>query len=433
MNREEAENYIYQSYLQAERYRTYEAKDAEKRSPALSRPVVQALCQTPAVVVTGSKGKGSVANMVSQILRTRFTVGLLTSPHLIDFCERVRVNGEPISDADFISHISRIRPAFEAVERTLLPGQCISPMGIQAALALSYFNARHTQFNVFECGKGARFDDVNNVTHDFAIINSIFLEHTRELGQTVEEIAADKAHVITPGLRCVYVAPQTTGAMQVIRHRADMLGVPLKVYGKDFRCERVLYTRQGMQFDVVTGDTVYRDLTVPLLGEHQARNCALAMALCHDVAGTLPLADVRARLASLIWPGRMQIVSVQPFILLDACIHAASTEQVLATLQFLHIREYTLVAGIPDDKDFAGVVRSMRPHAAHILLTRSQNPHYRFTDYQQQTLAAEGIKTTLTRSVPEAMQTALSYGLPVVILGTTSVVAEVVMKTSASL
>ncbi|MGM9803693.1 MAG: bifunctional folylpolyglutamate synthase/dihydrofolate synthase [Muribaculaceae bacterium] len=425
MNKTQAEDYIYQSYLKSQKYQSREAKDATKRTPGLSRDIIRAMCTTPCVVVTGSKGKGSVACMISQILQTQLSVGLMTSPHLADFCERMRINGTMISDADFAKHVEKIKLMFDKVDLLIPPDKCISPMGIQTALALSYFNEGRTQFNVFECGKGAKYDDVNNVLHQYAVINSIFLEHTRELGGSVEEIARDKCHVITGEQKCVYVAQQKQEVMAIISQRANSLNVAMKIYGKDFWSDNIRYTHSGMLFDVTIGEDTYKDIAVPLLGEHQARNCALAMALCKDVLGTLAVERLKANLAAMSWPGRMEIVSTAPFVLLDACINSASTENVKQTLHFLNIEKYTVVVGIPDDKDYGGVVKAMQEKAAYTILTRSQNPHYVFTEMQKKRLAAEGIDAVWTKSIPEAVALAQSYGLPTVILGTTSVVSEV--------
>lgn len=449
MNRKEAEDFIYKSYLKAEKYQDYYVKDSKKRRNDLTLDLIRKNSETPCVVVTGSKGKGSVANMISQILQTKYTVGLMTSPHIVDFCERFRVNGGKISDHDFVKYMSQIQPEIEAIDSVIPENICISPMGIQTYLALNYFKSMGTQFNVFECGKGAKFDDVNNVKHEYTVINSIFLEHTRELGDTIEEIAADKAHVITGEQKCVYVAEQIPSVLKVIQDRAENLGVGIKIYGQDFWAENVQYTKEGMSFDVVIGKERYEDILVPLLGEHQAKNCALALALCKDVLESgefvgeeidldsltllreehipknVNLAKIKQALLKLNYPGRMEVISKQPFILLDACINAASCENVLKVLNHLDIKEATVVVGIPDDKDYVGVVRAMKKVASDIILTKSGNPHYVFTKRQQERLEEEGIFARWTETVSEAIELAKKKENPIVILGTTSVIAEV--------
>ena len=425
MNKKEAEDYVYRSYLKAAKYQEYATKDKEKRNPVLTREIITGLSVTPCAIVTGSKGKGSVTCIISQILQTEFKTGMMTSPHLTDFCERFRIDGKAITDEEFIAHMQRIIPHFDQIEAGMPCDKSISPMGIQAALALDYFNTNNTQFNVFECGKGARFDDVNNIPHQYAVINSIFLEHTRELGETLAEIAFDKSHVITGGQKCVYIAEQKPEAMETILERANHYNIPAKVYGRDFHCSNIRYTKQGMLFNVRIDNKHYDDITVPLLGEHQAKNCALAMALCKDIMETFDIDRIKASLKSLSWPGRMEIISTTPFIMLDACINSESTGNIKKILDYLDIAQYTLIVGIPDDKDYAKVVKAMYENATEIILTKSQNPHYVFTESQKYTLANDGIETIWTCSIPEAIDIVLKKGLPTVILGTTSVVSEV--------
>ena len=428
----DAEDFVYASYLQAATHQEYAAKDAGKRHPELTKSLLWQKSVTPCVVVTGSKGKGSVANMISQILQTRFSVGLMTSPHITDFRERFRVNGTMIDEADFCRLMEEIRPEILDIASELPESACVSPMGIQADLALTYFSEKHTDFNVLECGKGAKYDDVNNVRHDYAVVNRIFLEHTRELGDTLTAIAEDKSHIITGEQKCVYFAEQEPEVLEVLLRRAGDLQVPCKIYGRDFHAENIRYTCLGMQFDVVIGDNIYPDLQIPLLGEHQAKNCALALALCADVLSDLcgesaafPLSAIREYLSRLHWPGRMEVLHSDPLILLDACINSASCENVKKVLGHLGIRNCTVIVGIPEDKDYVGVVRSMKNMAKRILLTRSGNPHYHFSRKQQETLSGEGIDTEWTDSVEQALTLAGSFLDPIVILGTTSVVSEV--------
>ena len=434
----EAEDFVYASYLRAATHQDYAAQDAGKRHPELTRSLLRQKSIAPCVVVTGSKGKGSVANMISRILQTNLSVGLMTSPHITDFRERFRVNDTMISETDFCRLMAEIQPEILDIASDLPDSVCISPMGIQADLALTYFSEKHTDFNIFECGKGAKYDDVNNIRHDYAVINRIFLEHTRELGDTLTAIAEDKSHVITGEQKCVYFAEQDPEVLKVLVRRAEAMQVPYKIYGRDFQAENIRYTCSGMLFDVVIGDNIYPDLQIPLLGEHQAKNCALALAPCVDVMADLfresnapdifsdtMCNQIRRQLSAIHHPGRMEILSSDPFILLDACIHSASCENVKAVLRHLGISNCTVIVGIPEDKDYAGVIRSMREVANRIILTKSGNPHYHFSQKQQESLAEEGIGTIWTDSVQQALTLADSCPDSIVILGTTSVISEV--------
>ena len=435
MNKIEAENFIYESYVKAQKYQDYYEKDSTKRRNDLTLNLIRNKSKTPCVVITGSKGKGSVANMVSEILKIKYRVGLMTSPHIEDFCERFQVNGEKLLEEEFVKLIEKIKPEIEQIDSTLPQNVCISPMGIQTYLALNYFENKNTEFNIFECGKGAKYDDVNNVMHEYAVINSIFLEHTRELGETLEEIAEDKAHVIDGYQKCVYVAEQVPSVIKVIKDKAEKLNVSLKIYGRDFSSNNIRYTKEGMLFDVTIGQEVYSDIQIPLLGEHQTKNCALALALCHDILenkeikengiGEQNFIKTKQNLLSINWPGRMEIIERNPFILLDACINRESCKNVLAVLKKLNIEDINLIVGIPDDKDYEGVVEEMKIVASKVILTKSQNQHYIFTRKQKDSLETKGIITEWTESVSEAVNLAKTEDKSIVILGTTSVIAEI--------
>lgn len=436
MNRKEAEDFVYSSYLRAEKYHVYEEKDVERRHPEFTRELLRKKSGTPAAIVTGSKGKGSVSKMIAEILQTKFTVGLMTSPHIEDFCERFQVNGEKVSSPLFSMLMEEIRPEIEEIDRKIPKEFCVSPMGIQADFALTWFRSRKTDFNVFECGKGAKLDDVNNILHDYAVMNSVFLEHRRELGNTIAEIAEDKAHVITGREKAVFVGEQTEEAMAVIEKRAALFSVPLKVYGRDFWEENLRTEQTGIVFDLCIFGKRYRDIRLPLLGDFQAKNCALAMAVSETVFSdlsekstemgkTFEMDAVRRRLSKINWPGRLELISGEPFILLDCCINRVSTKAVKAVLAERKIEKPVSIIAIPEDKDYRGVVQEMYPLSESVILTRTNNPHYHFSEKQCERMAEEGIATEWAGNFTEAMKKAEEKGLPIVILGTTSLLPEV--------
>lgn len=436
MNRKEAEDFVYSSYLRAEKYHGYEEKDVERRHPEFTRELLRKKSGTPAAIVTGSKGKGSVSKMIAEILQTKFTVGLMTSPHIEDFCERFQVNGEKVSSPLFSMLMEEIRPEIEEIDRKIPKEFCVSPMGIQADFALTWFRSRKTDFNVFECGKGAKLDDVNNILHDYAVMNSVFLEHRRELGNTIAEIAEDKAHVITGREKAVFVGEQTEEAMAVIEKRAALFSVPLKVYGRDFWEENLRTEQTGIVFDLCIFGKRYRDIRLPLLGDFQAKNCALAMAVSETVFSdlsdkstemgkTLEMDAVRRRLSEINWPGRLELISGEPFILLDCCINRISTKAVKAVLAERKIEKPVSIIAIPEDKDYRGVVQEMYPLSESVILTRTNNPHYHFSEKQCERMVEEGITTEWAEDFTEAMKKAEEKGLPIVILGTTSLLPEV--------
>lgn len=423
--KDEAESYIYQSYLKAEKHLNFKDQDAIKRHPQYSKEILHKLSGTPSITVTGSKGKGSVAYMISEILQTKYNVGLMTSPHISDFCERFRINGKKISDIDFIKCVEKIKPVFDKIEQTLASQEYISPIGIQAAIALTYFNQNHSEFNVIEHGKGAKYDDVTNIKHQYAVINTIFLEHTRELGKTLEEIAKDKVCTITEDVKIAATAEQKPEVLEIIRNQAKQKKCRLLEYGKDFGAENVKFSQSGMVFDVVTSQNKYTDIKIPLFGIHQAKNCALAIAVCEQILPDINILKMKQKLSALEWPGRQEIISSKPFIMLDACINRLNAERVKETLKNLDFTRVVTIIGIPDDKDFLGVAEVMADISEKIILTKSSNPHYIFTERQINTLKQKGIQATYANSLLEALNFAKRYHLPVITLGTTSLISDV--------
>ena len=422
MDREGAEDLIYESYLAAERLQKDKGIQTV-RDPTLLEHVLSSFSGTPCAVVTGSKGKGSLCMMLSSILSTRTSVGMLTSPHITRFNERIRVGGEPIPDGDLVRIVSELEPHLKEVSDALPPGRYISPMGIQAAAALTYFSEKRTGFNVLECGKGAKYDDVARVPHRYALINSIFLEHTRELGPTLKDIAEDKSFVITEDTECAFSARQSPEAMEAIRKRSEALGVPLKVYEEDFCAESVHLTGNGTEFTAKIGDRRIPGLTVPLLGRHMAENAAMAAAAALTIRPELTDDEIRKALAGIVWPGRMEILHRGPLTILDACINRSSCGQVLDVMDSLGIGKADIIIGIPDDKDFAGVAETMSPRAERLILTRSSNPHYVFTDAQAAALEEKGIECIPSPDLESALARIGGDG-PVVILGTTSLISD---------
>ena len=429
MTRAEAENYIYESYLKAEKEWDYSMPDSKKRHPEFSKPILESLnhnSRIPTVLVTGSKGKGSVACMIAQILSGSGNVGLMTSPHILKFNERFRVNGNCITDEEFCKLTEKTKELFAPVREILKPGECISPIGLQCALALQFFLHHQTDYRVFECGKGVKYDDVNQIFHEYAVINSIFLEHTRELGNTLSEIAKDKASIMTGDQKCVYVAKQSEEVLKVLLQRAEETNAKMKCYGMDFWEENVRFCENGMLFDACIGDRIYKDVFLPLLGRYQARNGVLAMTVCLDILQEdFHIDGAREKLKNVKWPGRMEILDNNPLTILDACINKESASLVLDVLKEMKISKMTAIVGIPDDKDFLGVVTTISPFSSKVILTKSSNKHYIFTKKQTQILEENGYPNICFKELSEALTCAKKEKLPILILGTTSLIADV--------
>ena len=410
-----AENLIYSSYLKA-RDRRYDEKDRYRRHPEYTRPYIVERCAVPACVVTGSKGKGSLAKMSQTILSTVYRTGLMISPHVINFEERFSVDGLNIKSDELDRYAEAVVSELQPVQETIPANTCISPMGIQTLIALDWFADMGTRFNIFECGKGAQYDDVNSVIHQYALIGPIFLEHTRELGDTLAEIASDKAHVITSETKTVFCARQQPEVEQLIIEKARNENADFRIYGRDFEAMNVRCDNDGITFTVRIGSDIIDDLFLPVIAPYQAENCALAIAFARVVLQEqFDLAAIRDVLSRWNWPGRMQVVSSKPFILADMCINRQSAIPIARYLQETGRTNCTLILAIPDDKDYMGVAQVLSPYVSKLILSSINNPHYRFTDIQAQTLSDFPCVSSV-RPIEKALETVDDS--PLLILGT---------------
>ncbi len=429
MTRQDAEDYIYASYMKAAPYLKYDKPDSVKRHPEYTRDIIRRLHRgNISVSVTGSKGKGSAAYMLSEILRLYGRTGLMTGPHIRSFNERFRVDGSLISDEEFTDTVSSLKPEFDAVAGGLPKEAFISPIGIETAIAESFFAAHDTVYDIYECGKGVRYDDVSNVPADHALINTIFLEHTRELGSTLDEIADNKSYVIQEGMKGVYIGRQEISVSEVLTERAVKKGVPVSIYGADFEAFKIRYGKDGMRCDVRTAKRYYKDLFIPLMGSHQCMNLALAIVAAEDIIGDRfcenDEADEKLRtvLRQLSWYGRLSVISREPVILIDCCVNRISAGTAIEAARELGIDDAVFILAIPDDKDYLGVADAVNKAGYGIALTKVSNPYYRFEGIQKEILEKRGIDCVYKASLSEALDDIKGSK---VILGTTDMLREI--------
>lgn len=316
--------------------------------------------------VAGTNGKGSISAFLSSVLaHGGYRVGLYTSPHLIRFNERIQINGCPISDKD-------VAEVAEAVQRIYTQGEPPTFFECATAMALYYFASQGVDWAVLETGMGGRYDATNLVHPEVSIISNIGMEHQQYLGNTLAKIASEKAGVIKSGAGVVTGTRQKS-ALQVIEHVAAKKQVPLYRLGKEMRIRKLM---EG-SFSYLGIDHKWPQVKIGLIGDHQLINAALALgALEVLLKKGLTLTDeaIYAGLAATRWPGRLEILSQEPFILLDG---AHNPSAVTALRKFLEksiaSRRLTLVVGILADKTWKPMLRELAGVADRIILTMPQN------------------------------------------------------------
>src|SRR5262249_26697294 len=313
--------------------------------------------------VGGTNGKGSTAAMLASMLEAAGRrVGLYTSPHLVSFRERIRVNGAPISEDAVADGFDALSTQIARVDATMFESA--------TALALDHFAHEGVDVAVLEVGLGGRGDATTVGRPAVTVLTRIDLDHEAWLGSTIASIADAKAAIIRSG--SAISAAQLPDAREVIEQRAGATGVPLLVEGRDLHVRVRASSRLGQRVDCTGPDFQLSDLALPLLGVHQPSNALVAVA----AARVLGVGDdaVRAGLARTRWPGRLQIVSRDPWIILDGAHNPNGARALAASLRALfESTPITFVVGVYADKDARGILDALVPLAARMILTRADS------------------------------------------------------------
>lgn len=341
----------------------------------------------PSVVVAGTKGKGSTSAMLASILRASGRVaGLYSQPHLHTFRERIRVDGRLIGKQELAGAIESVVPAVDGLRRTRPESGPPTTYEVTTAAAMLYFASRSPDLVVLEVGLGGRLDAVNVVTPLLSVITSISLDHVQLLGTTLAEIAGEKAGIIKSG-GVVVSSEQAGEAMEVIRRVAEERGARLVVArpevvrragappasGSPARASRrphepvVLRGPSGTKYQV----------RLSLLGAHQVANATTAIAVSEqlgEMGFPVEAAAVERGLAQVEWPGRLEVVSEDPMVVVDGAHNGDSARKLAAALpEYFAYRRLILVLGTSADKDLEGIVSAVAPMAYAAVATRSRH------------------------------------------------------------
>lgn len=345
-----------------------------------------------AVHIAGTKGKGSTAAMVDSILRASgIRSGLFTSPHIELFEERMKVDGRQPAPEELTSLVAELQSCLEAADEELIRDP---PTYFEVAtlLAWMYFDRRQAEVVVLETGLGGRLDCTNVCDPLVTVITNISLDHTAILGDTVEQIAAEKAGIIKPRVPVVLGVRQPS-VIELCEKTAAAAEAPSQRLERDIQVEVQSVSRDGQELRVRTATQSYEDLSLPLAGVHQADNAALAVAAAEVVAEADPritAAAIRRGLGQAAWPLRFEVIPGSPTIILDAAHNPDAVAAVISTLASGEWPEQprSLIFGACRDKDLRGMLQQLLPAFQHVTFTRCQTSPRGCTPTELQEAAA---------------------------------------------
>jgi dihydrofolate synthase/folylpolyglutamate synthase len=363
------------------------------------------------VHVAGTNGKGSTSAMIASVLKTAgVKSGLFSSPHLISFTERIRINGEEITERDVITLAEEVRAAAEKIGD-------FSPTFFEVVTAMAFLHFRKAgiEWAVIETGLGGRLDATNVIMPEVSVITSVGLDHCEFLGKTLREIASEKAGIIKAGVPVVS-ASQEEAAMEVIVRKAAERGSQLFTYGESFAAEVISESLGGISFRYF-GEGRSKDLAVSLAGRHQMINASMAAKTAEILMGKYPAikCDIGEGLSTVQWPGRLEMVNDDPPVLIDGAHNPQAASALSLYLKEVALSRYKriiLVVGAMGDKDVEGILGPLLPLAAEILFTAPAYSRSAPPERLVALAAAKGYSSIIVPSVVEAVKKAEEMCLP---------------------
>jgi dihydrofolate synthase/folylpolyglutamate synthase len=320
--------------------------------------------------VTGTNGKGSTSAMIASILRAAgYKVGLFTSPHLIEFTERIVVDGEQMPRAEVVRLLERIRPLVEELHKG--PEQ-IRPLffDIVTAMAFKYFEEVGVDFAVLEVGMGGRLDATNVVQPLVSVITNVSLEHTEVLGGTVLEIAREKGGIIKPG-GVLVTATQDDEVYALFKEICGKLGSCIFRVGEDITFQKGASSLDGQNL-MIRGLRGRYDLFTPLLGDHQLLNASAAVGAVEALSFSgidIPADAIVRGLREVRWPGRLEVMQRRPLVVLDSAKDAEAMKALKEAVKGLPHRRLIAVVSISSDKNIPLMIGYLTEIADRFIVT----------------------------------------------------------------
>ncbi len=424
---QEALDYLYSNIdYSVERSYRYSPEVLDlKRVHALVQALGDPHLKYSSIHIAGTKGKGSVSAMIASILQAaNHKTGLYTSPHLQRFTERIRVDDQEIDKAEVVELVGIIKPHIETMQQ-------LTVYEIITALAFLYFARKEVAYAVFEVGLGGRLDATNIITPMASVITSLSYDHMHLLGESLSDIAREKAGIIKPGVP-VISAPQQYEAERVVEDAARSLDAPLSLVGRDWLYSpgprdlsgQTLYVWSSAEQPMMDAyvesaggeEWVPSRYWIPLLGHHQVVNGAVAYATIQVLkAQGLEVKEdaIQQGFRETNWPGRFQILSTNPVVVVDAAHNRDSALKLRITLDdYFPGRLVTLIFGASADKDIPGMLIELLPRVSRLIVTQADHPRASDPEDLARIAHSHGLRVEIEVPVEAALDRALNQPWP---------------------
>lgn len=374
----------------------------------------------PIIHVAGTKGKGSVSALCASALQhANYKTGLYTSPHLLDFVERIQINGEPISHTQLIELVDEIKPHVAKIEK-------LTTFEITTALAFLAFAKYNVTAAVFEVGLGGRLDATNIVTPNVSVITSLSYDHTAVLGNTLALIAGEKAGIVKQNIPVVS-SPQKDEALEVLLQVAKLNDSEFYLVGKDITYESLESNIKGQTFQL---STFHFPLSIPLLGHHQLENATTAYMALKKSGFKISDEQIQTGFANVKWRARFEIARLNPTLIFDSAHNHDSFLRLDETLQeYFPNHKVCLIFGASEDKNILDMFSALKSRLEKIIATKADHPRALEAEKIVEFANQAGVKSEAVFPVKDALKRALELsakdGSIVISAGSMFVTAEV--------
>ncbi|GAB3616943.1 folylpolyglutamate synthase/dihydrofolate synthase family protein [Okibacterium endophyticum] len=373
----------------------------------------------PIIQLTGTNGKTSTSRMIESILRAYgLRTGLFTSPHLQRFNERIALDGAPIGNEALAANWADIEPYVAMVDAELgVKGEpLLTYFEVLSVLAFASFADAPVDVAVIEVGMGGEWDSTNVADAQVAVFTPIDLDHTSILGHSIAEIARTKAGIIKPAATVV-TAEQSPEAMREIERAAELTEAKVLLLGRDFSLADDVVAVGGQQVSITGVAGEYNEIYLPLYGDHQGKNAAVAVAAVEAFFGegthTLSADLLSEGLAEVTSPGRLQLIGTEPTTLVDAAHNPHGARSLAESLDtYFDFDEIALVVGVLADKDASGILSVLAPLAQRLYLTQPQSDRSVLVDdlAERSSRIVDPAITTTHDDLEDALESAREWG-----------------------